>query len=183
MNNSTLKDRDFNIWLNFFEKEKPSLTKFISLLNKKDLYFLNHPLEVDFENELYEKIRPGGFMEKDFQEILKNENPKETYYKTRLALCLLKKINFDIIKKRIGKNNFYDVIEKSLIDGHYEEYGVQFEKLVSLAINFYLLPKTSLIDIAFFRGVSLGLRYKSKKDENKLKGKVFINKVKIYFGI
>jgi hypothetical protein len=175
------EDRDFNIWLDFFSKSKPSLTKFSSYLNKKDTYFLNHPLDVDFDHELYSKIRPGGFMEQDFQEILANENPKEIYYKTRLSICLLKGLDFSLVKERIGEENFYSVIEKSLIDGHYEEHGVEFEKLIAVALAKYDLPRTSLVDISFLRGVSLGSRYPSEREEQELKKKVFKNKLKAYF--
>lgn len=94
-----MNDRDFNFWLNFFNNEKPPLTKFMNGLNKKDNYFLSHPFNVDFEHELYEKIRPGGFIEKDFQEVLANENPKEIYFKTRIAMVMSKEIDFSLIKK------------------------------------------------------------------------------------
>jgi len=55
-------DRCFKLWFDFFIKEKSSLTKFSNLLHKKDTYFLNHPLELDFDNELYEKVYPSGFL-------------------------------------------------------------------------------------------------------------------------
>lgn len=176
-------DRDFNAWLNFFEKEKPSLTKFLNILNKRDTYFLNHPLDVDFDSELYEKIRPGGFIEKDFQEILANENPKDVYYKTRLVLCMTKGIDFSLIKNRIGEKNFYSVFEMSLIDGHYEEYGIQFEKIISLAIEKYELPRSSLMDVSILRGVNLGSRYPSEKEESSLRKIQFKNKMKSSFGV
>ena len=172
------QDRDFNIWLKFFEK-KMSLTKFLSLLNKKDNYFLNHPLEVDFDDELYPKIRPGGFIEEDFQSILANENPKDIYYKTRLALFLSTGLDLSLVKNRIGEDNFYAVLEKALIDGHYEEYGIKFENLIAVVMDKYALPRTSLIDISFLRGVNLGSRYPSDTEEKVLKHRILINKIKI----
>jgi hypothetical protein len=180
LNNS---DRDFEVWLKFFDKKEPSLTKFFSLLNKKDTYFVNHPLELDFEDELYEKIMPGGFIEKDFQDVLANENPKEFYYKTRIAIAMSKGMDFSLIRNRIGDKNFYSVLEKVLIDGHYEEYDLHFEKLVAMAIGKYALPRTSLVDISFLRGVNLGSRYDTSEKEDELKKKVFKNKVKIKAGI
>lgn len=177
------QDRDFVIWLNFFDKEKPSLTKFIKLLKEKDHYFLSHPLELDFEHELYEKVRPGGFLEKDFQEILANENPKESYYKTRLAIAISFNIEFDLIKQRIGDKNFYEVIEKVLIDGHYEQYDIAFEKLISFSIQKFSLPRSSLMDVSFLRGVNLGSRYPSEKEEKQLKNIIFKNKTKIFIGV
>jgi hypothetical protein len=176
-------DRDFKTWLMFFDSKKPSLTKFINLINKKDPYFLHHPLDLDFDDELYEKIRPGGFIEQDFQEILANENPKEIYYKTRLAICLTLGLDLSLIKNRIGEENFYSVLEKCLIDGHYEEYNINFEKLISLAITKYQLPRTSLIDISFLRGVNLGSRYTSEQEDKALKQKILLNKIKIFLGI
>ena len=172
MLNSSSIDRDFSIWMNFFCQEKLSLTKFLNLLNKKDTYFLNHPLDVDFDDELYSKIRPGGFLEKDFQEVLANENPKDFYYKTRLAISLSKGLDFSLIKDRIGEKNFYSVIETTLVEGHYEEYGVEFEKLISTVLTKYALPRTSLVDISFLRGANLGSRYPSEKEEQGLKKKV-----------
>jgi hypothetical protein len=176
-------DRDFKTWLMFFGKKKPSLTKFMHLIHKKDAYFLHHPLDVDFDDELYEKIRPGGFIEQDFQQILANENPKDVYYKTRLAICLTLGLDFSLIKNRIGEENFFSVLEKCLIDGHYEEYDINFEKLISLVITKYHLPRTSLIDISFLRGVNLGSRYPSDEEEKLLKKKIFTNKIKIFLGI
>ncbi len=178
MSSNISQDRDFNIWLNFFEK-KMSLTKFISLLNKKDTYFLNHPLEVDFDDELYPKIRPGGFIEEDFQLILANQNPKDVYYKTRLALFLSKGLDLSLVRNRIGDDNFYEVLEKTLIDGHYEEYDIKFENLISTVMNKYELPRSSLIDISFLRGVNLGSRYPSEKEEKALKNRMILNKIKV----
>lgn len=177
------RDRDFKTWLMFFSQKRPSLTKFIQLINKKDPYFLHHPLDVDFDDELYEKIRPGGFIEQDFQQVLANENPKDIYYKTRLAICLTLGLDFTLIKNRIGEENFYSVLEKCLIDGHYEEYNINFEKLIALVIKKYDLPRTSLVDISFLRGVNLGSRYPSDIEDKILKRKQFKNNIKIFLGI
>lgn len=171
--------RDFKIWLDFFEQEKGSLTKFIYLLNKKDTYFVNHPLQMDFDNEFYEKVRPGGFIEKDFQEILYNSNPKDVYYKTRLAIAISYNLDFELIKERLGQENFVQVLEKTLIDGHYEKYEIKFENLISNLISKSYLPKQSLVDVSFLRGVNLGSR---QEEEKELKKIIMINKIKSKLG-
>ncbi len=177
-----IQDRNFKEWLDFFDKNKPSLTKFIFLLKKKDNYFLNHPLELDFESEIYDKVKPGGFLEKDFQEILINENPKDVYYKTRLAIAIFYGLDFEIIRNRIGENNFQDILEKILIDGHYEKYGITFEKLIAIVIKKFNFSRESLVDVAFLRGVNLGARYPTEKEDKKNKKIVIWNRLKSTFG-
>jgi hypothetical protein len=177
------EDRDFSVWLAFFVEEKPSLTKFISLLKEKDTYFLNHPLEVDFDDELYEKILPSGFLEKDFQEILGEEDSDCIYYKTRLAIAMSHGLIFELMKKRIGVEKFNQVIEKTLIEGHYEKFDIKFEKLIAMAIEKLKLPKDSLIDVSFVRGVNLAKRYPDIEFEEELKNIILENKMKVDAGI
>lgn len=182
------ENRDFLVWLNYFEKNN-SITKFIYLLNKKDTYFLNNPLSVDFENDLYEKIFPAGFLEKDFQNLLIQNDKKSSEDKNntnssqiRLAFAFYKGLDFSLIINRIGNTNFFNVLESVLIEGFYEEYDLPFEKLISIAINKYKLTKNSLVDISFMRGINLGNRYKNQS-EKILKQKIFKNKLKIKMGM
>lgn len=152
-----MDDRDLNFWLNFFREEKGDLFLFKQYLEEKDLFFLNNPIDLDYEDENYDLAYPSGFLEKDFQNILKSEN-EDNYYHTRLSLAINKGLNLDKIKNRIGEKNFIEILESALILGEYENLNVDFFVLLKKAINNKLIPKQNFADIAFLRGVELGKR-------------------------
>ncbi len=164
-NSHIYEEGDFKFWLEYFSNKSLShnhLTLFKEAIKVKDTYFLNHPLELDFTNELYDKVRPGGFLEEDFQKLI-DEDPKEKesneFYKTRISIAIFFGITFDLIKKRIGEKNFNKIIESSLIEGFHENYEIPFEKLLSKSYKNGLIKKEEIIDISFLRGVELGKRY------------------------
>ncbi len=159
------EEGDFKFWLEYFGNKNlnhDNLNLFKESIQVKDNYFLNHPLEVDFTNELYHKIRPGGFLEEDFQKLI-DEVPEEKeandFYKTRIAIAIFFGMKFDLIQKRIGVKNFKDIIESSLVEGFHENYEIPFEKLLSKAYKSSLVTKDDIIDLSFMRGVVLGKRY------------------------
>ena len=100
------EDRDFKFWLNFFKQDKPNLNKFRYFLSCKDTYFLNHKPLLDFDDEDYEKTKTNGFLEFDIQNVLLNENPKDKYYKTRLAIAIYHNIDLEIFKNTLSKEKF-----------------------------------------------------------------------------
>lgn len=153
-----MDDRDLNFWLDFFSKEKNELNLFKKSLQEKDLFFLNNQLALDYDDENYGIAYPGGFIEKDVQEILKEENNEDNYYNTRLAILLDSDVSLDNIKNRIGKEKFCKVIESSLIFGQYEKYDIDFISILKKAIKKNYIPKENFGDIAFLRGVELGNR-------------------------
>lgn len=177
------KERNFNIWFDFFKKKQPSLIQFIKLLKRKDSYFLNHGIVLDYEDEQNEYCFPEGFLEKDVMEIMSNENPKNAYFKTRLAIALFFHIDMSNIQKKLGSEKFESVIEKILISGEYEKYGILFHQLIKIVLEKKYISRYSLVDISFFRGVHLASKYQNKKEENNLKKIVFFNKCKIYLSI
>lgn len=152
------EDRDFNFWLSFF-KEKKDLNLFEKEIKNKDSYFLNHPLELDFDDESYEYVLPGGFLEEDFQKILDSELENKSYYTTRLAIAISNSIVFDLIKNRISSKGYIDVLEQVLIFGEYEKFNIKYEDLLFKSIKKLSLPKESLFDISFLRGIEIGKRY------------------------
>lgn len=153
-----MDDRDLNFWLDFFSKEKNELNLFKKSLQEKDLFFLNNQLALDYDDENYGIAYPGGFIEKDVQEILKEENNEDNYYNTRLAILLDSDVSLDNIKNRIGKEKFCKVIESALIFGQYEKYDIDFISILKKAIKKNYIPKENFGDIAFLRGVELGNR-------------------------
>lgn len=175
-----IQERDFNVWFQFFKQQEGSLIQFIRLLKKKDFYFLNHGISLDYDDEKNEYCFPEGFLEKDIIEIIHNENPKNTYFKTRLAIALFFHIDLSNIQEKIGKEQFELVIEKTLIDGEYEQYGIEFSKIIQIVLEKKYISRNSLVDISFFRGVHLGSKYNNKKEEKQLKKIVFFNRCKIY---
>ncbi len=93
-----MDDRDLSLWLDFFKQNKADLSLFKIYLKEKDLFFLNNQLDLDYDDENYGIAYPGGFIEKDFQEILKDENNEDRYYNTRLAMVLDSDISIEKIK-------------------------------------------------------------------------------------
>ncbi len=153
-----MDDRDLNYWLDFFQEEKGDLTIFKNALKQKDLFFLNNPINLDYDDENYGIAYPGGFIEKDFQEILKDENNEDRYYNTRLAFIIDEEISLEEIKNRIGEKKFIKAIESVLIFGKYENYGLDFIELLKKSIKKKYMPKENFGDVAFLRGVELGNR-------------------------
>lgn len=153
-----MDDRDLNFWLNFFQEEKGNLKNFKNALKEKDTFFLNNPINLDYDDENYSIAYPGGFIEKDFQEILKDENNEDKYYNTRLAFIIDAEVSLGEIKNRIGLKKFTSVIESVLIFGKYEYFEVDFISLLKKAIKHKHIPKENFGDIAFLRGVELGNR-------------------------
>ncbi len=153
-----MDDRDLSFWLDFFQEEKGNLDNFKNALKEKDTFFLHNPTNLDYDDENYNIAYPGGLIEKDFQEILKDEINEDRYYNTRLALIIEEEISLEQIKSRIGIKKFTNVIESVLIFGKYENYDLDFISLLRKSIKNKYIPKENFGDIAFLRGVELGNR-------------------------
>ncbi len=165
------EDRDFKFWLNFFKQDKPNLNKFRYFLSCKDTYFLNHNPLLDFDDEDYEKTKTNGFLEFDIQNVLLNENPKDKYYKTRLAIAIYHNIDLEIFKNTLSKEKFEFVLERVLIDGEYEYFSIPFEKLLSLIIKKEWVPKDVLFDWSILRGMNQA-SIRTDNQEAALKAKI-----------
>ena len=165
------EDRDFKFWLKFFEQDKPNLNKFRYFLSCKDTYFLNHNPLLDFDDEDYEKTKNNGFLEFDVQNVLLNENPKDKYYKTRLAIAIYHNIDLEIFKNTLSKEKFEFVLERVLIDGEYEYFSIPFEKLLSLIIKKEWVSKDVLFDWSILRGMNQA-SMRTDNQEAALKAKI-----------
>jgi hypothetical protein len=172
-------DKSLNHWIDFFEGPK-KMTKFITLLKKLDKSYLSYESTFDFEHPLFEKIPKWGFLEKDFKAILRGmdeDGLNSQEEKTRLIIAMSNGVNF---KNWISVYNedLVLVFEKSLIDGGYEKYGIDLEKIVSIAIDNKLIDRSDFMGIALMRGIVLQNRYPDEESEKNLKKEIKKNKLK-----
>lgn len=140
------------IWLEFFKRNKPKLSEFIGLLQSNDKYFLNHNYKLDFDDENYEYFLPYGFLQVDFDNVI-DKNDEDNYYKTRIAIAIFNDVNFKKYIEKFGKKKLTEVCEKVFIYGRYDKFEIKPEQLLTKMINLSLLPKESLFDLSFLRGV------------------------------
>jgi len=173
-------DKSLDLWLNFFAGKK-DFAQFIALLEKTDKTFLSYENNLDHEHPLFDKIPRRGFLEEDFLRVLKGmdaDGINSIDEKTRLVLAMSKGANFKQWKD-VYKQDLELVFAKSLIDGKYEEYGVDLEKIIALAIQTEVIDKFEFIGIAVIRGALLADRYPSEEAQHQLEKKVKANKRKV----
>lgn len=175
------EDRNFSYWLNYFERSKPSLAEFIVAMETKDTYFLNHEMPLDYNDDLYERIYPAGFIEGDFIKA-NSEGEDRDYYLTRIALYLYKGLNLTILKTRISEESFVETIGEALMKGKYEEFGIEFHQIMTVLFKNKLVGMDNLMDWGFFHGTRLGETYGEDYQNNPdLLNKVEKNKQEIEF--
>lgn len=160
------EDRDFSYWLDFFERDKPSLAEFIVALETKDTYFLSHEMPLDYNDELYDKVYPSGFMEGDFNKFVAETEANKGYYATRIAIYLWKGLSLDILKSRFGVDRFTDIVGDSLIEGNYEELDIEFHKIMGAMFKSKVVKLDNMIDWGFLHGAKLGEKYGENYAEN-----------------
>jgi len=159
----------YKVWKWIYKYHFENFTMSLLGLCLLEKYFLvnNHKYSTSSgfydENIKYDDLDyPGGFIEKDFQHVLANENPKVFNIKNKIVLYLMKNVNLHKTKEVFGDEMFNKVIEDCLIHGDYEKYGMNFEKVISVVIDKKLLDKSSLWDVSIMRGVVLGSREKNE---------------------
>ena len=172
-------DKSLDLWIDFFERPK-KMNKFIALLKKLDKSYLSYESTFDFEHPLFEKIPKWGFLEKDFKTILKGmdeDGINSQDEKTRLILAMCQGVNF---KNWIPvyQEDLVLVFEKSLIDAEYEKYGIDLDKIISIAIDSKLIDRSDFMGISLMRGIVLQNRYPDEEAEKKLKKEIKMNKIK-----
>lgn len=160
------EDRDFSYWLDFFERDKPSLAEFIVALETKDTYFLSHEMPLDYNDELYDKVYPSGFMEGDFNKFVAETEANKGYFATRIAIYLWKGLSLDILKSRFGVDRFTDIVGDSLIEGNYEELDIEFHKIMGAMFKSKVVKLDNMIDWGFLHGAKLGEKYGENYAEN-----------------
>lgn len=169
-------NKDLDKWIKFFSSEEKSLTKYIKMLQKSDKTFLTKGFPQDIDDDNLFPL--NGFLEKYFVEILKREKKDLTQAYNFLVLAVYYNVNFESWKP-IYKDKINEVFEKALIEGTYEEFGLELEKIVSLFIAKNLIEKKSFMAIAFLRGMQLGKVYDTEEKEKNLKKTIKKNQWKI----
>lgn len=173
-------NKDLDKWLTFFNKPHISNTRFIYLLNKLDKSFLTMDSPFDFDHPLHDYFPDSGLLENDFKNIAYNNNPKDTDAKTRIVLAISHHVDLSKWKEKYNEK-FQEVIEKSLVEGDYECYGIEFEKVIVDAINMKLIERNDFMGVSFLRGFILGSRYPDD-DTSQMQKALRINKWKVLLG-
>lgn len=173
-------NKDLDNWINFFSKDKKSLTKYISMLQKMDKTFLTKgfPQDIDDDNLL----PLNGLLEQELIKILKNKEKDLSEAYTILVLAVYYGVNFETWKP-IYKEKISTIFEKCLIEGTYEEFNIDLDKIISTFIIKELIDKKSFMAIAFLRGIQLGKKYDTEEKEKTLEKLMKKNYWKIKIGI
>lgn len=173
-------NKDLDKWIKFFSLEEKSLTKYIHMLQKLDKTFLTKGFPQDIDDENLFPL--NGFLEKYFIEILKKEKKDLTESYNLFVLAAYYNVNFESWKA-IYKEKVNEVFEQSLIEGTYEEFGLELEKIISLFINKNLIDKKNFMAIAVLRGIHLGKKYDNEEKEKNLQKLIKKNtwKIKLSF--
>lgn len=175
-------NKDLNKWLEFYNNGSLSNTRFNYLIKKYDKTFLTLSPPKDIEDEINEYLPDNGVLEIDFRNIVYKPENDNTEAKTRIVLCMLNLVNFEDWKDVYAKD-FIEVMERSLVEGDYEKLGIEFEDIISIAIERNLISTDDFISLAILRGVVLGERYPDEMAEKKLKKEIKKNKLKMKIGI
>lgn len=156
----SLEDKDFSYWFNYFKQYKPSLNEFMAALDIKDSYYVNNDSQADFNDVLYEDVFQGGFIEGDFRKIMRaSEGDDVDYYKTRIALFLYKGLDLKDLNKVLKADVIEEIIGDCLINGKYEEYGIEFHNIMSVIFKNKVCSIDSMMDWGFLYGTRLGEQY------------------------
>lgn len=158
-------NKDLDKWIKFFSTEEKSLTKYMSMLQKLDKTFLTKGFPQDIDDENLFPL--NGLLESFFVEVLKKEKKDLTENYNLLVLAVCYQVNFDSWKP-VYKEKMNEVFEKALIEGTYEQFGIELEKIISLFINKNLIDKKSFMAISFLRGMHLGRKYDTPEKEQLL---------------
>ena len=119
-------DKDFDKWIKFFSKEKKSMTQYIKMLKHMDKTFLTRGFPQDIDAE--DLLPLNGLLEDSFVNVIKSEKEDLSQDYNILVLAVCHGVSFEGWKT-IYKEKIEQVFEKALIEGTYEEYGIELEKI------------------------------------------------------
>lgn len=171
-------NKDLDKWINFFSAKEKSLTKYINLLQKLDKTFLTKGFPQDIDDDNLFPL--NGLLETFFIEALKKEKKDLTENYNLLVLAVCNNVNFENWKP-VYKEKISQVFENALIEGTYEQFGIDLEKIISLFITKNLIDKKSFMAISFLRGMHLGKQYDTKEKEDMLQKTIKKNHWKTKF--
>lgn len=154
------------IILNYIKN--PSVCKLRALIKNIDNLYLIE--DYNYSGDL-------GLLENDFRNIINNPN-KSTSEKTKIVFAIINNANFKYWVLKY-KSVFYDIIEKSIIEGDYEKYGIKDEHVLSSAFKNKLITKKNFLEDSIFRGYYVGNKYRNKSDLVKLTIIKSINYIKV----
>lgn len=171
-------NKDLDTWLSFYHNEKRSTTKFLYLLGKLDKSFLISAPPVDIEDNMSDFLPEFGLLDFDFKKIAFESQAEDTLEEyTRVVASILYNVNLEKMKTRY-KEDFNEVLERSLIEGQYEKHGIEFEKVITVALQKNLIGRSEFMALSLLRGLKIGKRYPDKKSLKLLNKEVFQNKIK-----
>lgn len=171
-------DVSLDKWLVFFSKPNKSNTQFIKMLQNLDVTFLTKT-----PTELSQFDYPdNGLLETIFKKIAFDNDSKDFDSKAKIIIGLVNNINYLPWLAKY-KDTFYEVMERALIEGNYEEYGIQSEYAIKIAVEKGYIEKESFMGVAMLRGMLWGSRYPDKLAEKKLERIIKKNKFKILLGL
>lgn len=171
-------NKELDLWIDFFSSKEKSMSKFIKFLTKNDKTFLTKGFHQDVDDE---NLLPlNGLLETDFLKCLKKEKDIKDSY-TRLILSVIYGVQFENWKT-IYQDRVKEVFENALIEGNYEKFDIQFEKIITIFIEKELINKKNFMAISLLRGMYLAKEYNTEEEEEKLKKEIKKNKWKIRLG-
>lgn len=97
---------------------------------------------------------------------------------TRLVLSVVYGVQFDSWKE-IYSEKIKDVFENALIEGSYEKFDIQFEKIITIFIQKDLINKKNFMAISLLRGMYLAKEYSTEEAKKNLEKEIKKNKWKI----
>lgn len=183
MENFNTGNKDLDTWLSFYHNEKRSTTKFLYLLDKLDRSFLTSAPPIDIEDNLSSFLPEFGLLDIDFKKIAFESGEDEQLEEyNRVVASIFYNVNLEKLKSRY-KEDFNEVIEKSLIEGQYEKYGIEFEKVITIALQKNFIDRSEFMALSLLRGLKIGKRYPDKKAAKLLNKQILKNKIKKFIHI
>lgn len=170
-------NEDLNKWLDFYHNTTKSTTKFIHLLKILDKSFLTTGPPMDIEDEMNDYLPEFGLLDLDFRAIAFKDEIIDLEIYNRIVIAILNNVNLDKFKERYAEE-FRDMIDKILIEGNYEIYNVEFSSVISILFQKKIVDRSELMAISLLRGMAIGKRYESKREQNQFKKLIFKNKLK-----
>lgn len=158
--------------------------KFLYLLNNLESYCLTQPIHGNEDNNFQ-----YGFLEKDFMNILWYTKDIHSDINTllnctdsaflssctRLVLASYKDVDFSLWKENFQIEDINMVFFTAILLGQYEQYGIEFSKVIKKALKENLLNKEDVIEISIYHGF---LQTKRKETPEYIKKQTKINKCK-----
>lgn len=177
-------NKSFCAWVQYYSKPN-TLINFKALLNTADKSFLFQENKLPYDDKSWDLMPARGFLEKDFLNVLNSFSydnlvsaEELLLSKTRLILALESGIKFDGWLDFFG-DDLTLVFARCLVEGRYEEFGIQFENIIKEVLTLKLIAKNEFFGVALMRGNILKKRYPTEKEEKELDSFVRVNKIKV----